>query len=117
MEWAFRNFENKTIAKKGEAVDKAKVWLGTAGEVSLVPREDITVVLPVARRSDMKLTVSYEGPLKAPVKKGDPVARLRIEIPDQQPLETDLLAGEDVGRQGAFARAKSRAEYLLTGTF
>lgn len=117
MEWGFRNFENKSIFKKGETVETAKVWLGKVGEIPLVAKDDITVVLPVARRAELKLTLDYKSPLKAPVRKGEPVARLRIEIPEQQPLIVELLAGADVERQGAFARAKNRLIYLLTGTY
>jgi D-alanyl-D-alanine carboxypeptidase (penicillin-binding protein 5/6) len=117
IEWGFRNFENKTIVKKGETLATARVWLGTAPEVALVAPRDVTVVLPVARRSDTKITITYEGPLKAPVQKDAAVAKLKIEIPDQQPLLADLVAGADDARAGAFARAKSRLSYLLTGNY
>jgi D-alanyl-D-alanine carboxypeptidase (penicillin-binding protein 5/6) len=117
MEWGFRNFENKTLVKKGETLATARVWLGNADEVPLVAKEDVTVVLPVARRADTKITVTYDGPLKAPVKKDAAVAKLKIEVPDQQPLVTDLIAGADDARAGAFARAKSRLSYLLTGSY
>lgn len=117
MEWGFRNFESRTLAKKGDVVSSAKVWLGKEGEVALVAKEDIKVVLPVAHRADMKLVVDYQAPLKAPVRKDDAVAHLRIEIPDQQPLVADLVAGADDPRAGVFSRVKSRLSYLVTGKY
>jgi len=112
LEWGFRNFENRTLFKRGDPVDAAKVWLGRKDEVSLVAEKDLTVVLPVARRKEMKMTLSYTEPLEAPVRKGAPVARLRIEIPDQPPVDVNLLAGADVERQGLFGRVAARFKYL-----
>ncbi|MBI1214580.1 MAG: D-alanyl-D-alanine carboxypeptidase [Alphaproteobacteria bacterium] len=117
MEWAFRSFESKKLLTEGETVDTAKVWLGKKEELPLVAAKDLTVVLPKAQRDDMKLTVKYDSPLKAPVKKGDKVGELDIAIPNQAPLKMDLLAGIDDPRQGIFGRVKSRLGYLITKDF
>lgn len=117
MEWGFRNFERKKIISSGEIIDSGKVWLGSTPEVPLVAEKDLTVVLPKARRAELKLTVNYLGPLKAPLEKGARIGKLRVEVPDQQPIEMNLLAGVDVARKGIFGRAKDRLGYLLSGTY
>jgi D-alanyl-D-alanine carboxypeptidase (penicillin-binding protein 5/6) len=116
MEWGFRNFENKTLFKKGERVDAAQVWLGQESEVPLVADKDLTVVLPIDKRASMKLTVKYTGPLEAPVKKGVAVGKLHVEIPDQQPIDIELLTGSDVERKGLFGRVAARFQYLMGKT-
>jgi serine-type D-Ala-D-Ala carboxypeptidase (penicillin-binding protein 5/6) len=116
LEWAFRNFENKKILEKGEAVDKARVWLGVEPHVPLVAEKDVTVVLPRARRNELKVSVSYPSPVKAPVAEGDAIGTLRIEVPEQKPVEIKLLAGADNPRKGVFGRVKERLGYVLTGT-
>lgn len=115
LEWGFRNFENKKIVAAGEEVSEAEVWLGQTAGVPLVAEKDVTVVLPVARRSDLRMTVNYTGPLEAPVKSGTAVGKLRIVIPDQEPVEVNLLAGRDVARKGIFGRVGARLHYLLNG--
>lgn len=117
LEWGFRNFERKKIISSGEVIDAADVWLGAVPQVSLVAEKDLTVVLPKSRRSELKVSVNYLGPLSAPLKKGDTVGKLRIEVPEQLPVEMSLLAGEDVARKGMFGRVKDRLGYLLTGSF
>lgn len=117
LEWGFRNFEPKTLITKGQTVDAAKVWLGRADDVPLVASQDMSALLPIEHLSEIKFTVTYMGPLKAPVKKDDSVAKLRIEIPGQPAVEMGLLAGVDVPRQGAIARAKTRLSYLLEGGY
>jgi serine-type D-Ala-D-Ala carboxypeptidase (penicillin-binding protein 5/6) len=117
MEWGFRNFENRNLVAKGESIDSARVWLGVEELVPLVAAEDLRVVMPVAKRNELKVSVSFKQPLKAPVVKGDNVGTLKIEIPDQSPIEMKLLAGADVPRKGFFGIAKDRMMYLMTGTF
>jgi D-alanyl-D-alanine carboxypeptidase (penicillin-binding protein 5/6) len=117
MEWGFRNFENKEVFKAGDQVATAKVWLGQEEEVPLVAEKDLTVVLPLARRADIKMTVTYPEPLPSPLKKGSPVAKLHILIPDQPPQEVALLAGSDVARKGIFGRVAARCRYLMTGIY
>lgn len=113
LEWGFRNFENKAILKKGEQVEQAEVWLGREAVVPLVVEKDLTVVLPVARRADMKMNVNYMGPLEAPVKQGAVVGKLNVVIPDQEPVEVSLTAGKDVQRAGLFGRVAARLQRLL----
>ncbi|MEZ0259453.1 MAG: D-alanyl-D-alanine carboxypeptidase family protein, partial [Alphaproteobacteria bacterium] len=112
MEWAFRNFENKKIINKGETIDTAKVWLGETGTVDMVAANDVTVVLPRANRADLKLKVKYMEPLKAPVKQGEEVGELLIEVPGQKPATLKLLAARAEERNGMFGRFKDRLGYL-----
>jgi D-alanyl-D-alanine carboxypeptidase (penicillin-binding protein 5/6) len=117
LEWGFRNFENKQILKAGDEVEKARIWLGKEDEVPLVAEKDLTVVLPVASRSDIKMTVSYAGPVKAPIKKGALLAKLNVTIPDQPPVSVNLLAAADVERKWLLGRIADRFHYLVSGTY
>lgn len=117
MEWAFRNFEVKTLAKAGETVENAKVWLGDAAEVPLVAEKDVQMLVPRAGQASTKVSANYTAPLKAPIKKGDQVGTLKIEIPGQPVTEVKLLAGADVAQKGLFGRLKARTEYLIMGTY
>ena len=117
MEWGFKNFERKKIVSAGETIESADVWLGITPLLPMVAEKDVVVVLPTSRRNEMKLVASYLGPLKAPLKKGAEVGKLRIEIPDQLPIEIKLQAGMDIERKGVFGRAKDRFSYLLTGAY
>src|SRR3546814_1835112 len=41
LEWGFREFENLTLARKGEPVESAEVWLGDQPKVPLVSDRDL----------------------------------------------------------------------------
>jgi D-alanyl-D-alanine carboxypeptidase (penicillin-binding protein 5/6) len=50
------------------------------------------------------MKIRYQGPLTAPIAKGQEVAELVITTGDTPPQVVPLVAGEDVGRAGFFGR-------------
>ena len=116
MEWAFRETETYALFKKGDIVERAKVWLGTSAEVPLVIDRDLHLTLPRKSRRAMKAKVVLREPVPAPITKGTPVARLVISAPGQADVEVPLLAGEDVSRLGLFGRLGKAVRYLLWGS-
>jgi D-alanyl-D-alanine carboxypeptidase (penicillin-binding protein 5/6) len=115
MEWGFREFDNYTLFKAGETVTEADVWLGSAPTVPLVIDDDLTVTLRRKARRGMKVTVTFDGPLAAPIAAGQALAKLTITAPDEASLEVPLVAGADVGRLGLFGRLGAALKFILWG--
>ncbi len=113
--WAFREFDNYTLFKPGETVEEAPVWLGAAPSVPLVAPDGLTVTLSRKARQDMQVKVVYESPIPAPVAEGQRLARLRVEAPEEEPVEVPLQAGAAVERLGFFGRITAGLEYLIFG--
>ncbi len=116
VEWAFREFNNYKLFAAGEKVDDAEVWLGTQPRVGLMVDQDLTITMPRRDRRDMKVTVSYDGPIPAPVKKGDRIGKLVVTAPDIQPIERPLFAAADVPAIGTLGRMATLAAYLIWGS-
>ena len=116
IEWGFREFENATIAKAGQPIETAPVWLGTAAEVPLTVASDVRVTLPRSARRKLTAVVRFEGPLPAPVRKGDTVATLHIEAEGTPAMEFPLVAGADVERLGMMGRLGANLRYLFLGS-
>lgn len=115
LDWAFRSFKNEVILKKGETVDKAPVWLGVQDEVNLVVEEDISLTVPVAARDRqaIQFTAVYEGPLPAPIEKGEKVGVLKVEIPGLGDYEYPLVTGAPVAGLGLFPKTVKKAKHFL----
>lgn len=113
MEWALRSFENVKLFAAGDTVDQAKVVMGQAAEVPMVTGEDIIMTLPKAVKNDLKVSVSYMEPLVAPVKKGDQIGTLKIDIPRVGVVEKKLLAGADVPKLGLIAATMAKAKMMI----
>ncbi|MQX36978.1 D-alanyl-D-alanine carboxypeptidase family protein [Roseospira navarrensis] len=115
MSWGFRTFENVAMFKPGETVTDAEVWLGQTETVPLVLPDGLTVTLPRNARRTMTVTVRYDGPIPAPIARGDEVATLSIEAPDMQPLTFPLQAGTDVERMGMVNRMFAALQHIVLG--
>ena len=88
---------------EGEKVSDALVWGGTVHYVPLVGDGRIDIILPVTSTGKVAAQIVYDGPIKAPIKKGDQIAVLKITAADSSATNEILLyAGIDVG-QSSFA--------------
>ncbi len=112
VNWAFRQFAEKTVVRKGTRLAEAEVYLGEAATVGLVPGEDVTLLLPALAQDGVAAEVVYVGPLQAPVIAGQAVAELVIRVPGLSEHRLPLLAETDVARGGFLVRLKSAAEEL-----
>ena len=105
MSWGFNAWEAKPLFKSGQQVATAQVQMGGDGEVPLVAPRDLAVTLPAGLLSDAKVQVRYQGPIKAPIEKGQHVADLVVTTGQTPPQVMPLVAGEAVDEAGFFTRA------------
>jgi D-alanyl-D-alanine carboxypeptidase (penicillin-binding protein 5/6) len=105
MSWGFNAWKAQPLFKQGEKVADAQVQLGGADEVGLLAPRNLAVTLPAGiAAGNVKVKVSYDGPLKAPIKKGQHVANLIVRTGDTPPQTMPLVAAEDVSEAGFFGR-------------
>ena len=113
MNWGFRAWQAKPIVAKGRKVQTAEVQLGDHREVDLVAPRDLTVTIAAGLGSDLKKKVVYQGPIKAPIKKGDHIADIVVTGPDMMPQKLPLVAANDVGPAGFFDRLMAGLRWLF----
>lgn len=105
--WGFGAWNDKPLFKAGDKVGTAQVQLGSSSQVPLVAPRDLAVSVPAGLSLSNKpvtMKIRYDGPLMAPIVKGQEVAQLVITTGDTSPQMVPLVAGEDVGRAGFFGR-------------
>lgn len=112
VNWSFRQFAKKTIAKAGTPVARAEIWRGAEHSVGLVPETDLEILLPALSGKQIAAEVVYTGPINAPVSKGQKLAELVMQ-PDGLPeMRLPLVAENDVPAGGFFVRVKTAAQVL-----
>lgn len=113
VNWAFRQFGESTLARKGERVATADVWMGSAPRVGLVPADDVTVLLPLLTDADLKAEVVYNGPIQAPITKDQVLAEL-VMVPEGLPeIRIPLVAEQDVPEGGFMVRMRTAISVLM----
>ena len=114
IEWGFNAWQAKPLFQAGAKVGTAQVQLGSDDEVTLVAPRNLAVTVPAGLASgSVKTQIRYDGPLVAPIQKGQAVAQLVVTTGDTPPQVVPLEAGEDVGRAGFFGRAWIGLKQLL----
>ena len=96
LEWGFRVFETQQLFDEGQVVGEAQVFGGDRRSLPLVPRKPVRVLVNRGESERLSARIVYTGPLKAPVRKGDEVARLKVYRGETQALDMPLHANEDV---------------------
>src|SRR5215213_3934995 len=105
MQWGFNAWTAKPLFKKDSKVGTAQVQMGSSSEVDLVAPRDLAVTVPAGLASGATgMKIRYQGPVAAPIAKGDHIADLVVTTGDTPPQIVPLVAGEDVGTAGFFGR-------------
>jgi len=115
MDLMFREFKTYQFYDEGQAVDQANVWLGKAVKVDLVLSEPLHLLLAYQERQNLKLSVQWLDPIPAPIKKGDKLGTLVVDISDKNFKKIPLYAGQDVLALGVFDRISAAIKYLIFG--
>ena len=105
IEWGFSAFDQQRLFAPNAQVGKARVQGGSSIKVALVAPHGIYVDTPANMRGDVQLSVTYEGPLPAPIIEGEPVAELIVSVDGMPDYRVPLVAGRDVGEAGFLRRA------------
>jgi D-alanyl-D-alanine carboxypeptidase (penicillin-binding protein 5/6) len=114
MQWGFNAWQAKLLYKAGTTVGSARVQLGSDSEVALVAPRDLAVTIPAGVLSKIQSTrIRYQGPVKAPIAKGQHIADLVVTTSDAGEQIMPLVAAEAVGEAGFFARAWIGLKQLL----
>jgi serine-type D-Ala-D-Ala carboxypeptidase (penicillin-binding protein 5/6) len=105
LEWGFKSFAEFKLFEAGETVGRARVWGGDSMYVNLTGNGALNVMLPRQPTGQkLKGEIVYQGPLKAPIRKGDQVALLRVTSSTEASSEVPLFAAEDVERASTLRR-------------
>lgn len=107
MEWGFDHFASHRLLPADTLVGEAEVQDGSQTTVAVRTEKDVFANLPRGSAEGAQLSLRYRGPIEAPIKAGDRVAMLRVEIAGQEPHEVPLVAAEDVAKANAWQRLRN----------
>jgi len=100
MRVALTDFETVDLFRAGDLVAEAGVAKGAHPATPLVAGADVSVIVHRRLAPEVKAYVTYDAPLPAPVRAGEPVASLRVEAPGLPVEIYPLTAGKTVEETG-----------------
>ena len=115
LTYGLTKFDTIEIAKNNEIFQELDVWHGVKKKIKTFVNEDIYKTIPKAKKKYLKISVNYDGPIKAPIKKNDVVGNLKIHFKDELIGDYNLLAYEDIQRQNIISRIINSINFLIWG--
>ncbi len=115
LTYGLTNFDLVEISNSKKPLDSVEVWLGKDSFVKVYTNEDIFRTIKKGQKKKLKIKMSYTGPIEAPIKKDQVVAKLKIIYDEEQIGEYDLLAIKEVKKVNIFSRLMKSLNYLIWG--
>ena len=115
LTWGLTNFDTIEIAKKEKNILELDVWLGQKDLVAVYSNSDIYKTIKKARLKNLEVKVIYDGPIKAPIKKDDLIAKLAVHYNGAFISEHNLLSSENINKKNIISRIITSINYLIWG--
>ncbi len=115
LTYGITNFDTIEISKKNSTISNADIWLGKKNSVDLYVDKDIYKTIPKGRKKYLKVIAEFEGPLEAPISKGQEVGILNVYFKDELLNQYKLYAKEDVKKLNMFSRIIKSINFLIWG--
>tara|TARA_B100000941_G_scaffold57463_1_gene37528 strand:- start:61 stop:918 length:858 start_codon:yes stop_codon:yes gene_type:complete len=115
LNWGFRNTNTFEISKKDISKFELDTWLGKKNKIQAVTKEDYYLTINKKDIRNLKVILKYEGPIVAPVQKGEKIAELNVFNKDEKIKTLPLFAHEDLKKVNFFKSLITSINYLIWG--
>ena len=115
LTWGLTNFDLVEITRANTPIDDLDVWLGKKDTIKAYIKNDIYKTIPKAKKRLLKVSLNYNGPIQAPIKKDDILGKLKLIFNGELIEEYDLLAYEDIKKLNVFSRLMKSINFLIWG--
>ena len=115
LTYGLTNFDLVNISKANEPFEKVDVWLGKLDKVDVYTNQDIYKTIKKAKKKLLKVSIKYDGPVEAPIKKDEKIAILKVVYNDELVGEYDLHASQEVKKVNFVSRLLKSLNYLIWG--
>ena len=113
--YGLTNFDLVQVSKPDIPIDTVEIWHGKENFVDVYVKKEIFKTIKKGQKKKLKAKIIYEGPIEAPIKKDQVLAKLKIIYNQELIGEYDLLAFKDVKRVNVFSRLIRSLNYLIWG--
>jgi len=104
LNYGFRYYESERLFRAGQGLMDARVWGGQSDQVAVGLTEDVYVTIPRNTRDELESTVDLDSVIKAPIKVGDELGRVKVSLKGDVLVDQPVLALNEIPEGGFFKR-------------
>ena len=115
LNWGFRNTNTFEVSKKDISIFELDTWLGKSNKIKATTKEDYYITINKKDIRNLSVVLQYDGPIVAPIQKGEKIASLKVFNKDQEIKNLPLFAAEDLKKVNFFKSLITSINYLIWG--
>ncbi len=115
LNWGFRNTDTYLISKKNETKFEIKSWLSKNKTIVGITKEDLFVTLSKRDSRNLKVTIDYDGPIKAPIEKDAKIAQISVSLKDETIKSLPIYSVSKVEKVNFLKSLFTSINYLIWG--
>ena len=115
LNWGFRNTNTFEVSKKDISTFELDTWLGKSNKIKVTTKEDYYITINKKDIRNLSVVLQYDGPIVAPIQKGEKIASLKVLNKDQEIKTLPLFAAEDLKKVNFFKSLITSINYLIWG--
>ena len=115
LNWGFRNTNTYEISVKEKTFYELDTWLGKKEIIKAFTKEDYYITLNKKDVRHLKVSLEYDGPIKAPIQKNQKIANLVVLNKDKIIKSIPIYASEKIPKVNFFKSLITSLNYLIWG--
>ena len=115
LNWGFRNTNTFEVSKKDISIFELDTWLGKSNKIKATTKEDYYITINKKDIRNLSVVLQYDGPIVAPIQKGEKIASLKVFNKDKEIKTLPLFAAEDLKKVNFFKSLITSINYLIWG--
>jgi serine-type D-Ala-D-Ala carboxypeptidase (penicillin-binding protein 5/6) len=105
LNYGYQHFDTVRLYEAQQAATAPRVWKGTLNNVKIGFPAGLYVTVPKGQAANLKAKIESQQPLLAPLRTGQPVATLKLELNGKPYHTLPVVALEDVPVAGIIGRS------------
>ena len=115
LTWGLTNTETFEISKKEKTIFEIETWLGKSVTAKGYTKEDVYITVDKKDLRGFDVFLEYTGPIKAPIKKGEEIAIIKIYNKKDLTNSIPVYAAENVKKVNFLLNILTSFNYMIWG--
>lgn len=117
LSYGFRYYQTHQLYTNADSLSTQRVWGGTVEEINLGVGNSLYLTIPRGAQDNIKATLHIDETIKAPIKKGQELGQLIVELEGEQLVDVPLIALDTVEEAGFFPRQWDNIKLFFANLF
>jgi len=113
LNYGFQFYESRLVYKRGQTVNKLKLWKGHDDMLAASVADDLYLTLPKGDYAKVKASITSKQPLIAPLSAGQEVGTIQFTLDGKVLEQRKLVTAKAVEVAGIFGRMLDSIKLLF----